>query len=271
MVHNNDAVLGFLGFGNMGSAILEGLVKLQVWPASRAVVFDPSEERQSQALRLGVRVAKDAREAAAASDVLVLAVKPQTMQEALNEIKDVLKPDALLVSIAAGISTEFYRSRLGAHTRVVRVMPNTPCLAHAGAAGIAAGAGCTSEDTTLVKSLFDTIGIAEIIDEKDMDVLTALSGSGPAYFFYLVECLTDAAIDEGMDAKIARRLAEQTLYGAGRLLHSSEDGAATLRERVTSRGGVTEAALRQFREDGLPDLVRRAVRSAVERSAALGQ
>lgn len=266
-----DGTLGFLGYGNMGTAILEGLVKLQVWQPAKAIVFDPSEDRQLQAEKIGVAVAKTPAELAAASDVLVLAVKPQTMGEALAEIKPHLKPGVLIVSIAAGISTEYYRQRLGDGIRVVRVMPNTPCMAHAGAAGISLGANAQPADAELVKSLFDTIGIAEIIDEKYMDVLTALSGSGPAYFFYLVECLTDAAIDEGLEAKIARRLAEQTLYGAGRLLHSSEDGAATLREKVTSRGGVTEAALRQFREDGMPDVVRRAVKAAVERSAALGQ
>ena len=268
---NHPGTLGFLGFGNMGSAILEGLVSQQVWPADRAIIFDPSEDRQAQGAKLGVRVAPTAREAAAASDVLVMAVKPQTMQEVLADIKDSIKPGTLLVSIAAGISSGFYESRLGSGVRVVRVMPNTPCLARAGATGIAPGAHSTPEDAALVKALFESIGIAEIIAEKDMDALTAISGSGPAYFFYLVECLTEAGIDEGLDAKIAKRLAEQTLYGAGCLLHSSEDDAGTLREKVTSRGGVTEAALRQYREDGLPDVVKRAIRAAVEKSAALGQ
>jgi pyrroline-5-carboxylate reductase len=243
----------------------------QVWPAERALIYDPSADRQLHAEKIGVAVAKSPVELAAKADILVLAVKPQTMAEALAEIKPHLKPGVLIVSIAAGISTDYYLHRLGEGVRVVRVMPNTPCMAHAGAAGISLGANALPADAELVKSLFDTIGIAEIIDEKHMDALTALSGSGPAYFFYLVECLTDAAIDEGMDAHVARRLAEQTLYGAGRLLHSSEDNAAVLREKVTSRGGVTEAALRQFREDGLPDMVRRAIRAAVDRSAALGQ
>lgn len=267
----HGGMLGFLGYGNMGTAILEGLVKLGVWKAEQAAVYDPSEERQAQARRLGVHVADTPESLAALSDVLVLAVKPQTMADALNQIRAHVRPDTLIVSIAAGLSTSYYRARLGEATRVVRVMPNTPCMANAGAAGIALGQGCTPEDAALVARLFNAIGISEVIDEKHMDALTAISGSGPAYFFYMVECLTDAGIDEGLDAQVARRLAEQTLYGAGCLLHQSDEGAGTLRERVTSRGGVTEAALRQFREEGLPDIVRRSVRAAVERSAALGQ
>ncbi len=268
---DHGGTLGFLGYGNMGSAILEGLVKLGIWKAEAATIYDPAEERQSQAHRIGVHVADTPEALAAASDVLVLAVKPQTMADALNQIRAHVRPGTLVVSIAAGISTTYIRARLGDAVRVVRVMPNTPCLAHAGAAGISLGEGCTPADAELVARLFNAIGTSEVIDEKHMDALTAISGSGPAYFFYMVECLTDAGIEAGLDAHVSRRLAEQTLYGAGRLLHSSEDGAATLRERVTSRGGVTEAALRQFREEGLPDIVQRAVKAAVDRSSALGQ
>jgi len=268
---NTEQTLGFLGFGNMGSAILEGLVKLRVWPAERARVYDPSEARQAEARSLGVGLAESPQALAADSDVLVLAVKPQVMGEALDEIKDSVKPGALAISIAAGVSIGFIRNKIGGPARVVRVMPNTPCLAHAGAAGIALGPGCTEEDQTLVGTLFDTIGMSVVVEEKDLDAVTEVSGSGPAYFFYLVECLTKAGIEEGLKEEVARALAAQTLYGAGRLLHSSEDDAAELRRKVTSPGGTTAAALAQYEADDLAGVVRRAVKAAADRSRELGQ
>ncbi|MBI1319022.1 MAG: pyrroline-5-carboxylate reductase [Candidatus Hydrogenedens sp.] len=261
--------LGFLGFGNMGSAILEGLVELRVWPHDDALVYDPSDAAQAAAARLGVNTAESARALAAASDILMLAVKPQMMGAVLEDIAGSLKPGALAISIAAGISIGFIQERLGTD-RVVRVMPNTPCLAHAGAAGFALGPGCTEEDAALVSRLFNTIGIAERVPESDMDAVTAVSGSGPAYFFLLTECLIKAGMAEGLSEEVASRLAAHTLYGAGRLLHSSEDDPATLRKRVTSPGGTTEAALKQFAEDGFEALVARAVHAAVARSRELG-
>jgi len=268
---NTDQTLGFLGYGNMGSAILEGLVKLKVWPAERAVVFDPSEERQALGRTLGVEVADSPQALAATSDVLVLAVKPQVMGDALAEIKDSVKPGTLAISIAAGVSIGFIADKLGGQVRVARVMPNTPCLAHAGAAGIALGPGCTEDDETLVAALFNTIGMSVLVQESELDAVTAVSGSGPAYFFYLVECLTQAGVEEGLSEDVAQALAAQTLYGAGRLLHSSEDDAAELRRKVTSPGGTTAAALAQYEADDLAGVVRRAVKAAADRSRELGQ
>jgi len=270
MIMDTDRVLGFLGFGNMGSAILEGLVELRVWPHDDALVYDPSDDAQAAAARLGVRTAATARELAAESDVLMLAVKPQMMAAALDDIAGWVKPGALAVSIAAGVSIASIQQKLGEAVRVVRVMPNTPCLAHAGAAGFALGQGCTEEDSALVSRLFNTIGIAERVSERDMDAVTAVSGSGPAYYFYLTECLIKAGVAEGLSEEVASRLAAQTLYGAGRLLHSSEDDAAALRKKVTSPGGTTEAALKQFAADGFEDIVARAVHAAAERSRQLG-
>ncbi|MCF6284343.1 MAG: pyrroline-5-carboxylate reductase, partial [Candidatus Hydrogenedentes bacterium] len=162
------------------------------------------------------------------------------------------------------------QKRLGAETRVIRVMPNTPYLVHAGAAGIAASAQCDDADRELARTLFASIGVAEEVAEADMDAVTALSGSGPAYFFKMVECLVAAAVSQGLERSVAERLAGQTLYGAGKLLMESDDSAGELRKKVTSPGGTTEAALNAFEAEGLEQVVATAVAAAVKRGQELG-
>ncbi len=265
-----EKTLGFLGYGNMGAAILEGLLELGVVGRDKVHIFDPSPERIAAAAASEVRAASSATDLAAESDVLVLAVKPQIMDAALGEIQAHLKPGALVISIAAGITIDFIQARLGADTRVIRVMPNTPYLVHAGAAGIAASDACDQEDRTLANTLFASIGVAEEVPEKDMDAVTALSGSGPAYFFRMVECLVEAAVAQGLERSVAEKLAGQTLYGAGKLLMESPDDAATLRAKVTSPGGTTAAALAAFEAEGLPRVVAAAVDAAVQRGKELG-
>jgi pyrroline-5-carboxylate reductase len=262
--------LGFLGYGNMGAAILEGLLDLGVAKAENVAIFDPVPARVSAAEAINVSAVESPEALASTSDVLVLAVKPQTMEAALGQIDECLKPDVVIISIAAGITIDFIEAQLGAETRVIRVMPNTPFLVHAGAAGIAANAACTEEDRDLARALFASIGIAENVEESDMNAVTALSGSGPAYFFRMVECLVEAAVAEGLDRDVAERLAGQTLYGAGRLLVQSEDDASTLRRKVTSPGGTTEAALKAFNAAGLDRVVASAISAAARRGEELG-
>lgn len=265
-----QGTIGFLGYGNMGSAILEGLIEMTVLSAKQAAVYDPQPARCTAAEHIGARVCESAEELAATSDVLVLAVKPQTMDTALKEAGSGLKPSTLVISIAAGVSIASLKRRLGETVRVIRVMPNTPALVQTGAAGIAPGPLCTEADVAVARTIFESIGIAEIVAEKDIDAVTALSGSGPAYFFYMVECLVKAAVAEGLEEATATRLAAQTLLGAGRLLSSSSDSAATLREKVTSKGGTTEAALKQFAAMGFENVIAAGVRAAAARSRELG-
>lgn len=262
--------IGFLGYGNMGAAILMGLVEAGQTTGKHAVVFDPSPERCAEAELLGAAVADSPAQLAARADTLLLAVKPQTMEDALAPVRDALRPVALVISIAAGITIGRLRALLGDGARIVRVMPNTPALVGAGAAGIAPGPGCTEADARVARAIFESIGAAEIVEEKDMDAVTALSGSGPAYFFHMVECLAAAGVDEGLDADLAARLAAQTLLGAGLLLKSSGESAPCLRERVTSKGGATEAALNTLRERDFAGTVRAAVAAAAARSRELG-
>jgi len=265
-----NSTLGFLGFGNMGSAIAKGLLETGTLTAEDIVVYDVDESKCDSAQAMGILVAGSPADLASGVHNLVLAVKPQTMGEALEQIKPTLSSSTLVISIAAGISIGYLQDKLGAETRVARVMPNTPALVGDGAAGIALSGNCSETDGQTARMIFEAVGIATLVPEEAMDAVTALSGSGPAYFFYMTECLVKAAMVEGLDEATATRLAAQTLLGAGRLLTESGEPASVLRERVTSKGGTTAAALTSFQESDLEGIVRRAVRSAAKRSRELG-
>lgn len=263
--------LGFLGCGNMGMAILRGLTGTGTIEGSQALVYDPDPARQDEVRQLGAKPVASPADLARQADILLLAVKPQIMGDALDALGNIQPKQPLVISIAAGISLQFLQDRLGPETRVARVMPNTPALVGAGAAAYAVSETCTAEDDATVRAIFEAVGIAERVEEALIDTVTALSGSGPAYFFYMVECLVDAATRQGMPADTARRLAGQTLLGAGRLLAESGEPADELRRRVTSKGGTTEAALNAFRAAGFDEVVRSAVDAAAARSRELGR
>lgn len=254
----------------MGSAILEGLLGQHLLNSSHMVVYDPMAERVEIAQRLGVGIAESPSELANRSDYLLLAVKPQSMGDAVAQLLPGLRPGTLLITIAAGLSIRWFQERLGPERRIARVMPNTPALVQAGASGIAFSSTCTAGDQAAVRTIFESIGVAEFVDEPAIDAVTALSGSGPAYFFLMVECLVKAAVAQGLSESVARTLAAQTLYGAGALLKTSGEPAAELRAKVTSKGGTTEAAIKYFQANGLDALVAGAVGAAAARSRELG-
>jgi pyrroline-5-carboxylate reductase len=254
----------------MGTAILEGLIGAGEVRADQALIFDAAEARQEAAAAQGIHVCTGTSELFERSDTLILAVKPQQMDEAIAQGKTSLRTDTLYISIAAGLSIRWFQQRLGEDARIIRVMPNTPALVHTGAAGIALGGTCTEEDAATAATIFNSIGMSVVVPESALDAVTALSGSGPAYFFHMVECLVEAAVAEGLEREQATELAAQTLLGAGRLLKESGESAAVLRQRVTSKGGTTEAALNAFRDHDFTGVVRAAVQAAARRSRELG-
>ncbi len=266
-----SGVLGFLGFGNMGKAIAKGLIQAGAIPAGQLLAFDVKTENAKQVEEIGGVAAESAAALAEGSQTLLLATKPQDMAAALHSIARHLGPDSLVISIAAGISISYIQDVLGSDRHVARVMPNTPALVGAGAAGIALSASCTEEDAGVVEAIFESVGIVERLPESALDAVTALSASGPAYFFALVEACVKAGVGLGLPEDQARRLAGQTLYGAGLLLKESGESAATLRERVTSKGGTTEAALACFEQRDLDGAVRAAMEAAAARSQELGK
>jgi pyrroline-5-carboxylate reductase len=218
-----------------------------------------------------VRTFADNADAVAGAGCVVLAVKPQMMRKVCEHLAEPLRETRpLLISIAAGVRIEQLQRWLGAHLAIVRCMPNTPALIGAGAAGLCANTRVGAAQRALAERILGAAGIARWIeDESLMDVVTALSGSGPAYFFLLVEAMEDAAVELGMPRDTARALAVQTCLGAGRMLAEGGESAATLRARVTSPQGTTQAALDAFAQGDLRELVRRAMTAATRRGGEL--
>ena len=263
--------IGVIGAGNMGTAIVRGLVAAQVVLPESITAADIDETRLEElAADPGINTTTSLKTLTRAGDAVILAVKPQSMEELLRQLAFHLTPEHLVISIAAGISTGFVEQQLPSETRVVRVMPNTPAMVRAGATALCRGSLATDEDMELATRLFAALGTVVVVDEGQMDAVTALSGSGPAYFFYLAEKLRQAAVEHGLPEKEADELVRQTLYGAGKLLCDTGAAPEELRARVTSKGGTTAAAVEVFEEADLSNIIARAVAAAVARSKELG-
>ncbi|MBS1210941.1 MAG: pyrroline-5-carboxylate reductase [Proteobacteria bacterium] len=261
----------FLGGGNMASALIGGLLK-QGFAASDIQVVELFEAaRERLQADFGVRAVVQPDAAALACDVLVLAVKPQQMREALASFHGQLRTQ-LVVSIAAGLRLADLASWLGGYTTLVRVMPNTPALIGQGVTGLCAHASVPQSGRDAVARIMAAVGSSVWIeDEAQMDAVTALSGSGPAYVFYFIEALQAAGEALGLQADTARALAIQTLVGASALAANSPEAPAVLRERVTSKGGTTAAALDVLAAGGFPALIEQALAAAAARGKEMGE
>jgi pyrroline-5-carboxylate reductase len=266
-----QTTIGFLGYGNMGGAILRGLIQTGTLAADHAIIFDVAPERRAEAEGMGVAVAADIPELMGRAEALVLAVKPQQVDEAIGPHAGLVSDGVTVISIMAGVSIARLQDLFGPQHRIIRVMPNLPALVGAGAAGIACSESCTDDDQRLATAIFESVGGAALVDEAMMDTVTALSGSGPAYFLHMVECMAQAAVNQGMDEAVANQLAAQTLHGAGLLLSEAGEPASVLRERVTSKGGTTAAALAKLGELDFPGTIQAALDAAAARSRELGQ
>lgn len=264
------ATLLFIGGGNMGRSLIGGLIARGTPPA-RIVAVDPSPTaRDGLAAEFGIRTAQDAADALPEAALVMLAVKPQVMKPVCESLAGKFPSTAVAVSIAAGIRTEQLDAWLGGARAVVRAMPNTPALLGAGATGLFANARVSAPQHALAERVLGAVGTCVWIgQEAHMDLVTAMSGSGPAYFFLLTEAMQAAAQRLGLPPEAARLLAAQTCLGAGRMLSESGEDAATLRQRVTSPGGTTQAALESFARDGFADLVARAIEAAALRGTEL--
>lgn len=265
-----SGTLAFIGGGNMGRSLIGGLIARGIAP-ERIVVADPSETvRDGLIADFGIRAATSASDAVQDAALMLLAVKPQVMREVCEALAPAWPADAVAVSIAAGITTGQLDAWLGGQRAVVRAMPNTPALLGAGASGLFANPRTTSAQRLLADAVLGAVGISVWLqDEAQMDAVTALSGSGPAYFFLLTEAMQAAAVELGLSEAAARALATQTCLGAGRMLAESGEDAATLRQRVTSPGGTTQAALESFYGDDFSAIVARALAAATRRGAEL--
>lgn len=265
-----EYTLGIIGAGNMAEAILRGALRGGVLEAGQVLAAEPRPQRREQlAGELAVATTADNAAAARCARVL-LAVKPQVMDEALTSVAGAVGDDATVITIAAGVSTARIDAALAGRGRIVRVMPNTPMLVGAGVSAVAPGPRASDEDLAYVRALLATAGSVVDVEEGMMDAVTAVSGSGPAYFFYLVEAMIAAGVAEGLPEGTASMLAGATCAGAGKLLMESGEAPATLRARVTSPGGTTQRAIESLDADGVAGALRKAVRAAAERSRELG-
>lgn len=259
--------IAILGGGVMGETLAAGfLARWQPTPA--VVVAEKRPERAAELVdRLGVRIASMA-EAVADADVIVLAVKPQDFRTMLVELAPSLRPGVLVISIAAGIPTRVMEELLPG-AAVVRVMPNTPARINRGVAGVSAGSACTSADLDLAARLMESVGVVVRVPEELQDAVTAVSGSGPAYVFYLAEAMIAAGIGMGLSEPDARVMAVNTILGAGELMAASDEDPAVLRANVTSPNGTTAAAIASLDDSGVRDAITAALRAARDRSIEL--
>jgi len=264
---------GFIGAGNMAQAIMGGLIKTGT-PPQNICIFEPNQALAEKLVSgIGIQAVADNSEIFEQCDVIVLAVKPQVMQGALESARGVrLKSGAFIVSVAAGLPIRLLEGWLGEQLPIVRVMPNTPALVGAGVSGLFASEQVSVEQKQAAESILRAVGSVVWVDKEALiDSVTAVSGSGPAYFFYFIEALERAGLDNGLSAEDARLLSLETAFGAAKLALESSSDAATLRERVTSPGGTTEAALKVFDKRSISDSIGEAVTAAADRARELAE
>ncbi|AGL87521.1 pyrroline-5-carboxylate reductase [Pseudomonas protegens] len=267
----NTTRIAFIGAGNMAASLIGGL-RAKGLEASQIRASDPGEQTRAKvAAEHGIQVFADNAEAIEGVDVIVLAVKPQAMKAVCQALRPSLKPQQLVVSIAAGITCSSMNSWLGTQP-IVRCMPNTPALLRQGVSGLYATAEVSAQQRQQAEELLSAVGIALWLDqEQQLDAVTAVSGSGPAYFFLLIEAMTAAGEKLGLPRETAAQLTLQTALGAAHMAVSSDVDAAELRRRVTSPAGTTEAAIKSFQAGGFEALVEKALGAAAHRSAEMAE
>ncbi len=264
--------IGFIGGGRMAEALSRSLIRSGLSDAGRILVSDVLPERcRLLSQETGVKTTQNNKDVVAFADVLIFAVKPPLMNEILNDLKNSITQRHIVISIAAGIPVRFVESRLQAGVRVVRVMPNTPCLVGLSATAFALGQHATQADGQLVSTLFQSVGKVFQMEEKYLDAVTGLSGSGPAYVYLFIEALSDGGVKVGLPRDIATTLAAQTVLGAAKMVLETGQHPAQLKDAVTSPGGTTIEGISALEDGGLRAAVINAVVAATLKSKKLGE
>jgi len=262
--------IGIIGGGNMGRAIIKGLTGLSQSP--RVTAWD-ADSNCCENLKndFQITIAENNRELANKCDIIILAVKPQIVAPVVAEITEILSGDKLLISIAAGVPCKTIEKPLAVEVPVIRIMPNTPALINRGIAAVAAGHSATENHLAIAEDIFSCLGESVIVPESAMDMVTALSGSGPAYVFLVIEALLDAAVGIGLNRDLARKLVIETVLGSTELVKQTGKQPMALKDMVTSPGGTTIAGLAELEKNGLRHAFNEALRSACRRSQELGK
>lgn len=271
MVQKNNNI-GFIGAGNMAEAIIKGLIKSGLYNPDQLAASDSDIDKlKLKARSYGIRTYDSNRELVLSCPIIVLSVKPQVLRGVLSEISGHLTPGHLLISIAAGIPIGLIQELTGKDRPIIRVMPNTPALIQMGISALARGGSATEEHMNKARAIFNAVGKTVITDEKMMDAVTALSGSGPGFVFRIMEAFTQAGENLGFDRETALMLVKQTFLGASHLADESDQPLARLREMVTSPGGTTAAGLASLDEKGISEIINSCTKAACDRSIELGK
>lgn len=264
--------IAFVGSGQMGDALIRGLLEAGFCKAEQIIASDVRQERLEEMRgRYGIEVTSHNAELPVESQTLILAVKPQDISSVLSEVKPLVGEGHLVISIAAGVPVSYLEARLNEGARVIRVMPNMPCLLKVGCSALSRGRFATREDMDRAKTMFRSVGEVVEVEEKWMDLVTGLSGSGPAYVFLFAEALMEAGVRLGLSRAVARTLVCHTLKGASEMLLASEAHPAELKDRVSSPGGTTLAGLAELEKGAFRWLLLQAVDKAAQRSRELAQ
>lgn len=264
--------IAFIGAGNLAEALIDGLLQNEVFDRSSIDASAPRPARRDALReRFGINVHEKNEDAARRASIVVLSVKPQILPGVVAELAGTIDEETLVITVAAGIETELIESVLGGATRVVRAMPNVPVVVGSGVTAIAAGSAATDDDLATARILFEAVGSAVVVAEDQLDVVTGLSGSGPAYLLLVIEALSDAGVKLGLSRRSSLFLAARTMLGTANLLIETGQHPAVLRETVTSPGGTAIAGLHELERGGLRAVLIDAVETATRRAAQLGK
>ena len=264
--------IGFIGGGKMGEALINGILRAGLSSSDKIMVSDVDKKRlQILEKEAGIKTTQDNKKITSDSDIIILAVKPNMMGSVLDELNSEITSKHLIISIAAGIPLSFIESSLNKGCRAIRVMPNTPCLVGETAAGYALGKKATRNDGKLVGQILDAVGKSFLLEEKYLDAVTGLSGSGPAFIYVVIDALADGGVKMGLPRDVAITLAAQTAFGAAKMVLESGTHIGQLRDSVTSPGGTTIEGLHALEKGGIRNALIDAVETATKKSKSLGK
>lgn len=265
--------IAFIGAGSMAEAIISGIVKAETLQEEQIVVTNKDNRERINRLQQKYQIESimDKQKVTDNADIIILATKPYDLEAAIYSVRPYIKSNQLIISVLAGISTDYITSLVGNDAPVIRAMPNTSASIGHSATAISAGKYATDNHVQEAEALFKTIGTTTVVGEDDMHIVTAISGSGPAYVYYMVEAMEQAAVDAGLDSTVAQELITQTVVGAGEMLKHSGIMAGNLRKNITSPGGTTQAGLESLANNDFQEAIKTCVKSARERSIELGE
>lgn len=264
--------VAFIGAGSMAEAIIEGMIHQQFLNSKQIFVANKENEVRLKELKEKYNIigTTDKSKVIKDADIVIFATKPHDMESAIIDVKDLIQPNQLIISVVAGVSTEFIAARIEKEVAVIRSMPNTSAAVGYSATAITKGEFAKDEHIKVARELFNAIGTVSVVEEEKMHIVTAISGSGPAYVYYLVEAMEKAAEEEGLDQETAKQLITQTIIGAGEMLKHSKESVPTLRASVTSPNGTTAAGIKTLGDYNFQEAVIHCVKSATKRSIELG-